>query len=249
MPDAYLRAILENYKPNASAPAFADRLGVHLKRAFPELRAVTYSGSYAKGTAVSVGNGGSDVDLFLSFPYASGTLRNLYAAVYDHAASHGWKPRQQNVSIGLRVDGYKVDLVPARIQDGYTNYHSLFVRKAGSWRQTNVQLHAKLVRDSGRTEEIRVLKIWRTLHDLDFPSFYLELVTLEALKGRRVGDLANNVSFALEYLRDHVVTLQVVDPANDNNVVSDTLDWSQKSLIARAGDRSRQEPYWKGVVW
>lgn len=249
MSDAYLRSILAKYQPHAFAASYAGQLGAQLLGAPLDLRNVKLSGSWAKGTAVSVGDAGSDVDLFLSFAPGADTLRNLYEDVYAFADRQGWAPRRQRVSIGLRVSGYKIDLVPARVHEGDVQYHSLYVRQENSWRQTNVQLHVDQVSQSGRTEEMRVLKIWRTLHGLDVPSFYLELALLEALKWRRHGDLANNVSFALEFLRDSFEGLRIVDPANSNNVISDSLSAAQKRVIAQAAGRSRQEPYYSGVVW
>lgn len=245
----YLKTILDKYAPNAAAPQYAHTLAQDLQRAFPAILSISYSGSYAKGTAVSVGTGGADVDLFLSFSPGTSTLRNLYEDVYQHALNRSWAPRLQNVSIGLRAGGYKVDLVPARQQQGYQNYHSLYVRKANAWRQTNVQEHINRVSKSQRTEEIRLLKIWRTLRGLDFPSFYLELFALEALKGRAYGDLTENVWHALGSIQSSLTTTQVIDPANSNNLISDSLTAQQKQAVAQAAAQTRQAKQWDQVVW
>ena len=58
--------------------------------------------------------------------------------------------------------------------------------------------------NSGRTEEIRVLKLWRRQKGIEFPSFYLELTVINALSGRRSGELAANVWTAFAYLRGRV---------------------------------------------
>lgn len=245
----YLTTILDKYKPNAAAPVYAKSLAQDLQRAFPGIRGITYSGSYAKGTAVSVGKGGSDVDLFLSFSPGPLTLQGIYEDVYQHAKSRGWNPRKQNVSIGLQVGGFKVDLVPARQQGGYQNYHSLYVRKAGAWRQTNIQEHINRVGKSQRTQEIRALKIWRTLHGLEFPSFYLELFALQALKWRAYGALESNVWHTLGYIQANLVTTRVIDPANTNNLISDSLSLQEKRVVAAAAAKSRQAKQWREVLW
>ena len=57
---------------------------------------------------------------------------------------------------------------------------------------------------SGRIDEIRLLKTWRTLHGLRFPSFYLEMAALDALRYALRGNVAVNVLRCLEYLRDKI---------------------------------------------
>ena len=135
------------------------------------------------------------------------------------------------------------------MQKGYVNYHSLYRRKAGSWTQTNVEEHVRLVRDSGRTEEIRGGKIWRSLHGLEFPSFYLELATLEAVRHRRQGAVADNLWALLEFLAGDFPRTRLVDPTNTNNVVSDTLTAVQKARIAVQARRSLSASDWNQVLW
>ena len=72
---------------------------------------------------------------------------------------------------------------------------------------------------SGRREEIRIIKLWRQQNALDFPSFYLELTVLDALSGKRIGDLANNVWSVFEYLQDNFARARVIDPANTNRSI------------------------------
>jgi hypothetical protein len=90
---------------------------------------------------------------------------------------------------------------------------------------------------------------WRTLAGLDFPSFILELAVVQALHGRRLGDLANNVSAALEWLRDNMRTAQLVDPANTNNVVTDDLTATERAAIATAAGVARAQPSFSNFVW
>jgi len=186
-PDQYVESILSKYQvargPNSQAERLAATVAGPLRTWANEyLDALEYAGSYAKETGV---HGVSDVDLFLSLKsHTPGSLKDIYDNLNRFAAEQGWLPRQQNVSIGITVNATKADLVPGRIQAGYQNYHSLYVRKKGSWRQTNVSKHVDIVRNSGRLREIRAVKIWRLLHGLDFPSLHVELFTIQALSGR-----------------------------------------------------------------
>ena len=88
----------------------------------PHLQRVQYSGSFAKGTTV---RGGTDVDLFVSLkPSMGGPLRDLYNNLYSALAAWGFRPRRQNVSIGLMMRGLSVDVVPARRHTGTGQDHS-----------------------------------------------------------------------------------------------------------------------------
>lgn len=219
-----------------------------LQWAHPYLNVVTRSGSFAKGTAVA---GTTDLDLFISIRSdAPHTLKEIYENLYAWAESKYWLPQRQNVSIGISWLGTKVDLVPGKKQKPLSTDHSLWTNKKQTWTQTNVWKHVQTVSVSGRTREIRALKIWRKCHGLDFPSFYLELSVINALRGKIPGvNLATNVSACLEYLRDNLETARVVDPANTNNIISDDLTTAEKKVIAQAARRSRDEPYWEQVLW
>jgi len=196
------------------------------------LLGVEYSGSYAKGTTV---RGSADVDLFISLsPNTSETLRDIYNGLATFVQSRGYSPRRQNVSLGITYQGIKIDLVPAKKHWGHTNDHILYRNRTGTWIKTNIHQHINLVKNSGRTEEIRLIKIWRNLHNLDFPSMYLELSVLRALHGKGKGHLDRNTWTTLEYLANNFEYARIVDPANTNNVISDELSRSGKSSVAQA---------------
>ncbi|MCR5881325.1 hypothetical protein [Phenylobacterium sp. J367] len=157
------------------------------------LLSVVPSGSFSKGTANA---SGTDIDLFI---FQSRRLRSKACAKsttpLDRALqTAGYKTRRQNVSININVAGQSVDLVPAKRQNWLVEDHSLYRRKVDSWTKTNVAAHALHVAHSGRTEEIRIMKLWRDQLGLDWPSFYLELTVIRALGVfSTYGDLAANV--------------------------------------------------------
>lgn len=247
--DRYVRSILDKYAVNRTAASAAANAVAPTIRTWANayLAGLTFAGSFAKGTANSIG---TDVDLFISIQSnVPDTLQQIYVSLFNCALQHGWNPRQQNVSIGITYLGRKIDLVPGRIQSGYQNYHSLYKSKTGSWTQTNVQLHINTVANSYRTEEIRALKIWRDLHGISFPSFYLELFAIDALSGKARGNVSSNVLSALAAIGGRLESKRIVDPANSNNIVSDDLTVSEKSAVARQANASLAKPYWKDIIW
>ncbi|MEQ1609983.1 MAG: nucleotidyltransferase [Hyphomonadaceae bacterium] len=209
------------------------------------LLSVSPSGSFAKGTA---NKSGTDIDLFISLSAATpDSLKDIYNSLATRLQGVGYTPRRQNVSINVKVGGYDVDLVPAKRQPGLTADHSLYRRKADTWTKTNVGTHITTVVNGGRTQESRVLKLWRNQKGLDFPSFYLELTAIAALQGR-MGALDQNVWRVFEYLRDSFSAARVVDPANTNNVISDDLTAAEKTAIRSAAVSALGASNWGTIV-
>lgn len=205
------------------------------------------SGSRAKGTAITLS---SDLDLFISLRHDTNySLKEIYNSLAKYLTQCGLKPRKQNVSLGVQKSGTNVDLVPAKKRPGHTNYHSLYLNKRDSWTQTNVMEHINLVKNSGRITEIVLLKIWRKLHNLEFPSIYLELTVIEALKGKSKSKLSENFLFLLKYLQDEFVQKTIIDPANSNNIISDDLYKYEKEAIRKKAIESLSQKYWEDIIW
>ena len=247
--DQYVEVVLQKFAVNvAAAKSAADTTAPAIRGwAGSQLASLEYSGSFAKGTAINIS---TDIDLFVSLKSDTRqTLKEIYESLFACASKQSWSPVRQNVSIGASVSGRKVDLVPGKIQAGYQNVHSLYKRKTDSWTQTNVKLHINTVANSGRAREIRAIKIWRNLHKLSFPSFYLELSVIEGLKGRSKTNLAGNVLHALNSIGDNLPGKRIVDPANTNNVISDDLSAAEKSAVAGQAKASAGKQYWKDIIW
>jgi hypothetical protein len=206
---------------------------------------VQASGSFAKGTA---NKSGTDLDIFISVsPSNPLTLGATYENLFQFLAANGYQPKRQNVSININSGGYSVDLVPGQRQNHYSLDHSLWRRRANTWTKTNVDAHINYVRAGGRINETRILKLWRNQHGLDFPSFYLELTVIEALRGYS-GTFSQNVWRVFQYLQTTFETARVVDPANTNNVISDDLALAEKGKIKFTAGRSLAAKTWEDIV-
>lgn len=251
-PDQYVETVLYRYAVPRGPQSPAEQLGATVAgplRAWAgqQLDELRYSGSYAKETGV---HGISDVDVFISLKSdTTNTLKDLYESLFSLAQANGWSPRRQNVSVGVTVNGTRGDLVPGKLQAGQDHYHSLYLRKRDSWTQTNVALHVETVHRSGRLKEIRAVKVWRMLNNLDFPSLYLELFTIRALTGRSQYTLAENVLHALRAIGASLTSTRIEDPANTNNILSDDLTQAEKQRIATLAAQSAGQPYWERIVW
>jgi hypothetical protein len=250
--DLYVHRIIANHAPRSvEAVSLNHLIQVIQAWAGQYLIALKYSGSIAKGTAIA---GSSDVDLFVSLSAdvltgRTPTLSTLYASLNNYLSAAGYVTRQQNVSIRVIAAGLSVDIVPGVKHRGNTNDHSLYKRKADTWRQTNIDTHISHVRDSGRVPEIKGIKIWRNLNGLDMSSFYLELVVLRALHGKRFGNTADNLMTSLLFLANDFPNASIYDPANTNNCISDELTAAEKTRVATVARQSAGQANWGSIIW
>jgi hypothetical protein len=199
-----------------------------------------------KGTAIL---SGTDIDLFISLSETTKeSLKEIHALLIAKLTQAGYAPIPQNVSLNIKVQGFSVDLVPAKRQSPLLNDHSLYRGNGGEWTKTNVVTHINYVRAANCQQEIRILKLWRNQKKLDFPSFYLELTVIEALSLQTGYTLERRVQIVFEYLRDTFATARVVDPANSNNFISDDVTDGEKLKIIAAAKAARNAANWNEIV-
>lgn len=212
---------------------------------------VQQSGSRAKGTAIK---GKSDMDLFLSIydPSNRKTLEDYFDMVYKYAKSLTNAYRRQNISIGLKYQGYDIDLVPAKRvnSENYqrNNDHYLWSSKRRVRTLTNIQKHIDTVINSGLQDMIILTKVWRDQNGLDFPSIYLELSVIEALKTDRKYSLESDFLTIFKYLVDVFPNKKIVDPGNCNNIISEDLTIAEKTQIHALAQKAIDAQYWSSVV-
>lgn len=211
------------------------------------------SGSYAKHDAINIKY---DLDLCQPFKRNSfDTLEEMANAVFYYFNNEyedddlvKYKTRKQRVSTGITfvVDGDEIqmDIVPGRelIKDDYTetNRLNLYVRpkllQEASSTQTNIQKHIDLIK--GKVDErnvIRLLKIWKVNKSKDrVKSFLVELITIKAFDNcsEIPTDQWGKLKMVMEYIRDNIKTIRLEDPANSNNIVSDTMTDSEKNNLS-----------------
>lgn len=146
----------------------------------------------------------------------------------------------------------KIDIVPAQQWIDTPQKHSLYVRKSDTWKMTNIDSHINAVKNtSGPIRNIiKLMKIWRNLHKVEFPSFLIELVVLEVLDWKIIRrSIDNGFLQVLSYLQKDFCEARIVDPANSNNIVSDTISTSEKDTIRKLANASLQADCWEQIVW
>jgi hypothetical protein len=235
--DEYVQKVVEAHAPRAALNPWTT-----INELYPHIHTwanghefkLKIAGSIAKGTAIS---GTSDIDLFISLNPSVGeynTHEQVYSTLRDRFTIAGYSVREQNVSLGIDHGHIKLDIVAGVRHNENELDHSIWKRKKRTWTKTNIDEHIAHIHRSGRVLDIKAIKIWRKLQNLDFPSFYLELSVIEALKGRGFDSPASNFADTMRYLANDFVGKTLTDPANTANEVSEELTDSEKQAIRKA---------------
>ncbi len=205
------------------------------------------SGSFLKGTAVKGGK--VDIDLLISLKNQTPfDLKEIYESLYDFL-DNSYCPQKQNVSIGIIYKGVKVDLVPAKKQPNVKYPHSIYVSKFDTWTKTNIHKHINIIRKSPHRNIIKLFKVWCKLNEIDFPSFLLELTILEALKKKAGLGIERKFLIVLKYIIEEFEHAKIFDPANSNNIISDSITNGQKTQIINAAISAYKFDCWEKIVW
>jgi hypothetical protein len=251
-PDDYVRWVLGEYSLPSGPNSPAAQAAVELRGPIHEwtkkyLLDIRFAGSYAKGTRV---RGSTDLDLLIVVgPRTPGTAQQLYDHFFSFLKAKGLNPRQNGILVELTYHGILVHLIPAKQQWGTGAIYEIFETERRRQITTSFDAHTKLIRESGRQEEIKATKIWRTERRLRFPSFCLELAVMEALRHHPTNQPANNLTGVLEYLRDSFCGSVIRDPSNSENIVSDDLMTHERIATSDAAQASLKERDWNKIIW
>ncbi|MFO7638047.1 MAG: hypothetical protein R6X14_01905 [bacterium] len=251
LPDEYVTQVLRRYEPDVepdtpTARAAEEIPGVIAPWTGRCLMSVCPTGSWAKGTRI---RGSTDLDLLILLgPRTHGTPEQIHRSLFAFLKRKGHTPIRHNVAIALQYRSLLIHLIPARQEWGSGDRVAIFETERGRSTVTNPSAHVQMIRESGRAEDIRAAKIWRDRHGLRFPSFYLELVVLDALRHRAHNQPAANLLGTLGYLGKSFAGTPFRDPANIENKVSTELTEHEQLAIASAAERTLREKDWSRII-
>lgn len=188
-------------------------------------------------------------------------LKNEYTEEDDDITKED--VRKQKVSIGMKfiIDGeeFDMDVVPGRERPNNNNYNSnntdlsLHIHPPNRSKKeednnktrikTNIKLHVGLLNGADRTHERKVtklLKVWKTERKNQkggklIKSFMMELYTKEAFDNADEvpNGLWEQTRLVMNYIIDNIETVNLVDPANSSNIISDAMSETAKSETKR----------------
>ncbi len=210
-----------------------------IKDAFGEDKlTIRYGGSKAKGTMIKESY---DLDIVSYFSHDDNTAGETLKDIYNNVKSELEKdyyvdPKtsalrlKDKASEDVLVD-FHIDVVPGRFVDDSEADVYLYQASGEKERlKTNLDIHIEHIRDSGKNDIIRLIKLWNHLTGLGLKTFILELLVVKYSK--EIGDkpLSNGIISFWEYLKEHE-DISIEDPANpEGNDLSDYLT-STKQLL------------------
>lgn len=216
-----------------------------LRKEFGNSPIIKYAGSLAKGTMIQ---DCFDLDIVCYFP--SSDTRTL-KEIRDDVSTHlGTKYVMQDKASAERIinlkgnttpSSYHIDVVPGRFIE---NTKDVFLHIASGDRermQTNLKTHIDYIANSNCVPIIRLAKTWVSRNNITIKTFVLELFVVRVLSGSHAkSDLKKSFLTVLESFRDEFEKMQLVDPANSGNIVSQLIPGSEKTMVALAAKSALQ---------
>ena len=198
-----------------------------------------YTGSIAKNTAIRIKY---DIDIGLQFNNEDfETLEDMFDDVKITLEKEYGKAnvREQNVSIRIQKNGHDIDIVPGRRIENNKNDVYLHIERENDTRiKSNLHIHVNEIEKFAETETIKLLKIWRIKKDFKFKSFALELMTKKAFEDKTFSGLDTKFKHMMNYIVDNIDDIRLKDPANSNNIISDSIKDAHKNQIKKFAKRA-----------
>ncbi len=223
--ESYLRDVLESQKLANDSDEMKelreqrDAVEAILRETFPDAT-IRYGGSKAKGTMIK---DSYDLDLTCYLPNdTEGSLEDIYKDASKALSGH-YMVREKTSAIRLLSNNPStagtythVDVVPGRFTDDTETDCFLYQKDAEKGRlKTNLDVHIAHIKDSGVTDALQLLKLWRVQNGLtDVKQFAFELMGVELLTGKKKASLSDQVEHVLQSIRDAEEPIKVEDPAN-----------------------------------
>jgi|ERR1022692_1220418 hypothetical protein len=212
----------------------------HFDDCSPSIR---YGGSKIKGTMIRESFDLDIICYFLQDDTGAGeTLEDIYnntrAALQEkylaEAKTSALRLKDADPK-QLGVD-FHIDVVPGRFTDDTKSDAFLYQSDSDKQRlKTNLDIHIDYVRDSGVTDAIRLIKLWKVRNGIILKHFVLDLAVIKLLTAKKKLDITAQLEHVLLEFRDNIAELTVEDPANpEGNDLSGALDGAKESLKAVA---------------
>jgi hypothetical protein len=210
-----------------------------LRAEFGDEPVIKYAGSREKGTMIC---DRYDLDIVCYFPSSEErSLKEIREDVANRLSQKYLLDHKASAERILDLKGvdapgdFHIDVVPGRFIE---NTKDVFLHVAYGEKermQTNLKTHIDHIVKSECVPIIRLAKLWAHRNNAHLKTFVLELFVVDALSGSQSkNDIKKSFLKVLEAFKDNFASIELVDPANSNNVVSRLVEDSEKSLVAQA---------------
>ena len=197
-----------------------------------------YGGSFGKDMIIA---DAYDLDLVGYYPNdIQWSVRDLYFKILAQLQRNfqdDYNVHPKNVAIQIeKREEYHIDVVPGKRLPENEEDAWLYKNKTGQRFKTSVKKHIRVIKDFGRRDVLKILKLWKLRNLLEIPSFLLELIGIRALVAEREGITLDQAAIAAwQFIADQLLQITIKDPANLENILTDedVITESQKGHIIR----------------
>ena len=211
---------------------------------------IYYGGSYGKDTIIRES---FDLDLIIYFPHTTNcSLENIYHSVHQTLRNANYRIQPKNVSLQVQVScpwqfGFHVDVVPGRAKNKTYKSAYLYKNNENCRMLTSLKHHIYTVRNSKCRPLIKLMKLWRIRHKLQWKTFALEQTVIRALKGSRKHNYERCLFKVFEFIADELTQTLLVDPANRHNIIE--LPYLTQHYLKNAAETSLNAQSWDRIIW
>ncbi|MCF2140414.1 MAG: hypothetical protein K9W44_10220 [Candidatus Lokiarchaeota archaeon] len=94
---------------------------------------------------------------------------------------------QKNIAIRIeKREGYHIDIVPAKRSSTNESMAYLYKSQEKQRLTTIVEKQIQIVRDFGRRDLLKIVKLWKYRNNIDIPSFLVEIITINMNQDERI---------------------------------------------------------------
>lgn len=203
------------------------------------------TGSIVKGTSIH----GSDVDIQLCFKKDFGSIASVYDTISDYIFDElkikeikEIREQKHSIGIGIQLENEvkRIDIIPTRLIENGKNDVQLFVNKIGlfekpTYKKTNHEKQMLSLKLNYREQRIvRLLKIWKVENNLKIKSIFLEWLAKKSFDSKPITNkIEKDLTNVIYFIARNIEFIRIVDTANSNNIISNTLTLEEKSSISR----------------
>jgi hypothetical protein len=186
-----------------------------------------------------------DLDVVVYFPHkVRAELYDLHYRIALHFRDEGHEVSHHKVAVRVPFEDTHVDIVPGLAQDANWHFAELYRSDTRKALRSSLPVHANYVKNNKLEIVVRLLKMWRQRAGLEVSSFVLELLAGRALQHAKRGNVAVELLTVLSFIHDHAASIQLSDPASDNNII----EIDERKELHHAASGSLLATRWDEVI-
>jgi hypothetical protein len=248
--EQYLKNLVEEQKPLErqleNLNTLSTRLGELIKKRLKDEVTIYYGGSKERGTLLRVK---PDLIMGIYWPEESDkTLEEIHALVGKSLKKKWSKTTAKNIGWNVMYkEDFYFSVIPGKIINSKTQKAIFYWESAEELLETSLKLQDEYIKENDRGNIVRLLKLWKLRKNIPISDFILELMCINACKGINRNEIEKQASRMFNFIYDNIEKLNVYDPVNEENLVSNMMDNMSKEKTKKIALSALQADNWGKV--